>query len=250
MAQHRIQIFNGKKRKGRTKGKRPKSNPLSFLFNGGANMASKKRGKGRRNRRASSNPGRKYRGRMKRHTRSNPFREGRQGMGADFESIAATAVTVATAQLVEGTALSAWNSGIAGYGLDLAIGAGLFFLAGKMVSKRAASGVIGGTVANVVLRGLSDMRATPHVAVQANVRAAQAVTPGPGVSGYPGYGGMSGMGTTVPWPFRQPQIYANLPGSAALPFPVSAPPPAVANGGGYGNGMGRLMSRSALARRR
>lgn len=235
----RITIFNGKQRSGKRKtsghGPKKKKNGMSFLFNGAKHMSNKKK------KRKSHGPNthrstRRFKSRgshgPKKGARRNAgFRE-RTGGTAEF-LISAGVTALLPGLLLENFAPQ-WNSGIIGYVVEGAAGLGLSWLGGRFFGRRTFDGGLAGTVAALSIRGAQDLRATPVKAVAANVRDAQANAPS--------VSGMGRMGTTVQWPFPQPQIYAQGPGPVGPP----ALPPMPTGGM---NGMGRMPGRTIGQRR-
>ncbi len=120
------------------------------------------------------------------------------------------------AQLVLGTN----NTGVVGYAGNLAVGGALWFLADKvMKNKTAASGVIAGTVAQLILRLINDY--TP----------------------FGSYVSQLGMGDYQMQSFVTPQILVNPMGNADISIPAGwaptiaapAPAPAKSASGGMGS---------------
>ena len=178
----------------------------------------------RSNRAVKANPGRRHR------RRSNPaYRVRRRrnpgGMGS-LTGIITNAVFVLVgalgsklgAQLILGSNNTSW----VGYAGNAAVGVGLWFLTEHvMKNKEASSGVIAGTVVEIILRIINDM--TPF---------------GSYVSGL-------GMGDYQMQSFVTPQVLVDPYNSAALQIPpgwapqIVAPPAAPAASGG-GSGMGSM----------
>lgn len=200
----RIQANGKKKRRG-------KGN-LSFLFNGSKKMSAKKKGR-KKGKRSGKNPFAGHRSTKRgRRGRRNPFREGRTGMGGDVETILGAVAASVIPDLVETNFLTAYNSGFMGYIADAVIGGAVLWAGGKFVGKNFAKGALAGVAVKVSIRALQDIGSSPHNAIAANVRDAQAnaaQASGNGTAAAPA----TPMGTTVPWAFRQPQVYAALPGN-------------------------------------
>lgn len=238
MAQ-RIQIFNGARGKGKTKGKkkRPAANlgGLSFMFNGRGGKVSSKKTKGKK--KSKGNPSHQYRAssRRKGHKNSgrrsgrrNGMREGRAGFGGLAETVIAGGITAVLPGIILSNFLPQYNSGLMGYVGDVVIGGGLSWLAGRFVSKGAFNGGITGTVAAIAIRASQDLSAAPHLAVSADVRDAQAAK-----AAAPGVSGARRMGTTVSYPFLVPQPgFGAQPAAALVPAAAAAQP-----------AMGRTMDR-------
>jgi hypothetical protein len=208
MAQEiRIQA-NGKKRRG-------KGN-LSFLFNGSRKMAKSKKGR-KKGKRPGKNPFAGHRrGTRGRRGGRNPFREGRSGMGGDVETILGAVAASVVPDLVETNLLPQFNSGFMGYIADAVLGGIVLWGGGKFVGKNFAKGALAGVAVKVSIRALQDIGSSPHNAIAANVRDAQAAAASTSNGNGTTTPAAPQMGTTVAWPFRQPQIYSALPGAPTL----------------------------------
>jgi hypothetical protein len=116
-----------------------------------------------RRRRSQSNPGRRrrhhsYGHRRRRHIRRNP---GGGGFASSIGSLVTNAVFVIVgalgSKLGAQIALGSNNVGLIGYGANAAVGGLLWFLADRVMRNRAAaSGLLAGTVVQIVLRAIND----------------------------------------------------------------------------------------------
>lgn len=201
-------------------GKKHGKNALSFLFNGGGSSkvthkkTSKKKGK-----RPGHNPMRPKHHAGKRPGR-NPFRPERGGMSGDVATVIGAVSASVIPDLIETSLLTQWNSGFMGYVADAVLGGAIMFVGGKFIGRDFAKGAVAGVAVKISIRALQDVGSSPHNAIAANVRDAQANQ----ASNAAPAGAPPAMGAPKAYRFQPPPSYPMLPGGGYGTTPTMGRP--------------------------